>query len=91
MLVPVARSAFEKESGMTRLLAGALMAAVIVLAAGGWAPQSWAQAKIPRVGMLVLSQANLQQLGYPPLPFTRGLAERGWVPGKNVVLEYRCT
>ena len=64
-----------------------LMAVAIVLAAGGLAIECQAQTKIPRVGVLGLSEASLQQPWYAS--FTRELAERGWVPGKNVVIEYR--
>jgi putative ABC transport system substrate-binding protein len=72
---------------MRRRVADTLMAVVIVLAAGGLAIECQAQARIPRVGVLALSEATLRQPWYAS--FTRGLAERGWVPGKNVVVEYR--
>ncbi len=51
-----------------------------------FAAPSWAQTKIPRVGVLAL-----QQQAKLPLyeTFERVLADRGWVAGKNVVLEYR--
>jgi putative ABC transport system substrate-binding protein len=46
---------------------------------------SWAQTKIPRVGI----PAWKQNLGSPLFrEFERALAIRGWVPGKNVTLEY---
>jgi putative ABC transport system substrate-binding protein len=72
---------------MRRRVADTLMAVVIVLAAAGLATECHAQVKIPRVGVLAISEATLQQAWYQS--FTRGLAERGWVPGKNMVLEYR--
>lgn len=43
------------------------------------------QAKLPRIGIAVLAKGHQQWVK----PFERALAERGWVAGKNVVLEYR--
>ena len=63
------------------------MLAVAALTAGAWSGESWAQAKVPRVGMLIFDEATLQTTGI--LSFIAKLAERGWVPGKNVVLEYQ--
>ncbi len=63
------------------------MLAVAALTAGAWSGESWAQAKVPRVGMLILSEA-VKPLSWHS-SFIEGLAERGWVPGKNVELEYR--
>jgi putative ABC transport system substrate-binding protein len=63
------------------------MSVVIVLAATGWIKECQAQVKIPRVGVLSVAEAQLKQPWYPS--FTRGLAERGWVPGETVLLEYR--
>jgi putative ABC transport system substrate-binding protein len=67
--------------------ARALVLAAILLCVAGWATQSWAQAKMPRVGILLISQGALQGTGH--VTFTAALAQQGWVPGKNVVLEYR--
>jgi putative tryptophan/tyrosine transport system substrate-binding protein len=63
------------------------MLVVAALAAAAWSGESCAQAKVPRVGVLTLSKVALEQLG--PSTFTQGLVERGWVPGRNVALEYR--
>ena len=70
-----------------RLSGYASVLAVMVLTAGAWSGECWAQARVPRVGMLILSEAVKAQSWHST--FTQGLAERGWVPGKNVVLEYR--
>ena len=64
-----------------------MMLAVAGLTAGAWSGESWAQAKVPRVGMLILDETALQMTANQS--FIAKLAERGWVPGKNVVLEYR--
>jgi putative tryptophan/tyrosine transport system substrate-binding protein len=45
---------------------------------------TWAQTKILRAGILTIED---QQPWFEP--FERTLAERGWVAGRNVVLEYR--
>jgi putative ABC transport system substrate-binding protein len=62
-----------------------LVGILIALAISGSATPCWAQTKIPRIGIPVTTEAR-------DLPFfrafERALAERGWVPGKNVVLEY---
>ena len=73
---------------MRRRVADTLIAGVMVLATGGLAIECQAQTKIARVGVLAHSEAALQVPRLLP-SFTRGLAERGWVSGKNVVLEYR--
>ncbi len=64
-----------------------LLLAGILLWAMASPTQSWAQAKVPRVGMLIFDEATLQTTGIQS--FIAKLAEHGWVPGKNVVLEYR--
>lgn len=68
-----------------RRVRGLLLISVLLCAAAAPA-QSWAQAKVPRVGVLAL-----QERGKLPLykTFEQVLAERGWIAGKNVVLEYR--
>ena len=63
------------------------MLAVVAITAGAWSGESCAQAKVPRVGVLTLSEAALEQPSIQA--FTRGLVEHGWVPGSNVALEYR--
>jgi putative ABC transport system substrate-binding protein len=68
-------------------MADMLSAIVIVLAAIGLASDCQAQAKIPRVGVLALSKVTVQEPWYAS--FTRELAERGWVSGKNVMVEYQ--
>ncbi len=63
------------------------MLAVVAVTAGVWSGESCAQTKVPRVGVLTLSEAALEQPSIQA--FTRELVERGWVPGSNVALEYR--
>src|SRR3954469_14137950 len=65
----------------------ALILTVAVLTAGAWSGQCCAQAKMPRLGMLISSEANKSLKWHSA--FVQGLVERGWVPGKNLVLEYR--
>jgi putative ABC transport system substrate-binding protein len=64
-----------------------LMLAVAALAAAACSTECRAQAKVPRVGVLLLSEAALGQTANRS--FVQRLTERGWVPGKNVLLEYR--
>lgn len=72
----------EKPRRRTKVLA--LASALFCVAAAS--TPSWAQGKVPRVG--VLSQ---REGGGLPLYqiFERVLAERGWTVGRNVILEYR--
>ena len=50
------------------------------------APVSWAQSKTAHVGYLALSEAEIQHV----LPQMKQiLAERGWIQGKNLVVEGR--
>jgi putative tryptophan/tyrosine transport system substrate-binding protein len=72
---------------MRRRLGVALVLAGVLFWGGSGLPHAWAQAKVPRVG--VLAQRESGKL--PPLfqIFEQTLAERGWIAGKNVVLEYR--
>ena len=70
-----------------RLSRYALALAVAILLAGAWLGECWAQAKVPRVGILLLSEAIKTQGWHSA--FTQGLIERGWAPGKKVALEYR--
>ena len=50
------------------------------------ADTTWAQAQVPRVGVLSQREGRTSPLFQI---FERTLAEHGWVAGKNVVLEYR--
>lgn len=72
---------------MMRLSRYVPILAMATLFAGAWSGESCAQAKVPRVGVMALNKATLEQTWYQA--FTQGLVERGWVPGKNVVLEIR--
>jgi putative ABC transport system substrate-binding protein len=69
---------------MKRRTAAVLLLLAGLLTALGWTEESWAQTKIRRVGILTI---NDKQPWFEP--FERTLAERGWVVGKNVALEYR--
>ena len=64
-----------------------LIAFVILLAAGGLTTDGRAQSKIPRLGVLALSEAAVQEPWFES--FTRELAVRGWVAGKDVMVEYQ--
>ena len=67
--------------------ADALLFAGLLLAAVGAAAPSWAQTKTARLGMLLFTKATLEEQWYAA--FNLELARRGWVPGKNLVLEHR--
>src|SRR5215470_9367170 len=71
------------------------IAAVVVLAAAlltgvvGTNP-SWAQTKIPRVGILTFDPVTVDTtVGSWLEPFRSTLADEGWIEGKNVGFEYR--
>jgi putative ABC transport system substrate-binding protein len=72
-------------NGVRRRVAKTLIAFVILLAVGGLATDGQAQSKTPRVGVLALSETTVQWYE----SFIWGLAEHGWVPGQNVVVEYQ--
>jgi len=66
------------------LLTGALLTSV------AWTDDSWAQAKIARVGILTfIAVTDDPTLRLWFEPFRRTLADQGWVEGKNVAFEYR--
>ncbi|HEV8644494.1 MAG TPA: ABC transporter substrate-binding protein [Burkholderiales bacterium] len=73
-----------------RLSRYALLLAVAVLTAGAWSGECWAQAKLPRVGILTgdvdITSDHARQWWEP---FQRTLADRGWIDGKNVSFEFR--
>lgn len=76
---------------MKRRLAAVVLFALVLLAAFGRAGDSWAQTKIPRVGILATPLAGTTEdvMAQWYQPFRRTLAEHGWIEGKNVLLEYR--
>ena len=87
MLALMTRTGLEAVSSVKRRAADTMLAALIVLAATSWTIECRAQGKLPRVGVLAVSEANVQLPWFSS--FTRRLAERGWAPEKDVVLEYR--
>src|SRR5215831_14453749 len=77
---------------MKHSTAAALLLSVAVLAALAWSPESRGQAKIPRVGILstpLMTGANENAILQWYEPFRRGLAQHGWIEGKDVSFEYR--
>ena len=72
--------------GMKIRLAAVLLLVSALLASLGWTGETWAQTKLPRVGIV----ANRVQ---DPMfeVAERALASRGWINGKTVALEYRIT
>ena len=69
------------------------IAAVVVLALltgmVGTNP-SWAQTKIPRVGILTFDPVSVDAIvGSRLEPFRSTLADQGWIERKNVLFEYR--
>ena len=71
------------------------IAAVVVLAAAlliglVWTNPSWAQTKIPRVGILTFDPVTVDTtVGSWLEPFRSALADQGWIERKNVLFEYR--
>jgi putative ABC transport system substrate-binding protein len=66
-----------------------LLFALVCSAAFGSADEGWAQAKLPRVGVLFFSGATQALVGQNEDALTRTLAAHGWIEGKNLVLERR--
>ncbi len=67
-----------------------LLLTVALLSTLGWTGESWAQAKIPRVGILTFDAVTVDTtVGTWLEPFRRTLADEGWIEGKNVAIEYR--
>jgi putative ABC transport system substrate-binding protein len=64
-------------------LADALILAAL-LTAGWWSADSWAQAKLPRVGILGFSRALAENQWYEG--FYRTLRDQGWIEGETVAL-----
>ena len=75
---------------MKNRVAAVLLFAVTLLTSFAWTGESWAQARIPRVGILsyfpFTDDPTLQQWFEP---FRHTLADQGWIEGKNVQFEYR--
>jgi putative tryptophan/tyrosine transport system substrate-binding protein len=72
-----------------RTVTGALVAVGLAVCAG--CNESWAQAKVARVGVLYTQMPfrdNPQHWDWSE-PFKRTLKERGWIEGENVSFEYR--
>ena len=63
-----------------------LLLAAALLSAGGWTGEAWAQARIPRVGMLTFSPAMTKSPQYQS--FHRVLRDQGWIQGETVELTY---
>jgi putative tryptophan/tyrosine transport system substrate-binding protein len=76
----------RRRAAMRRPFTQALMLISVLLCVAATPARSWAQDKIPRVGILAQPQARSLKLYQV---FERILRERGWTPGKNIVLEYR--
>ena len=67
-----------------------LLLAATVLTGIGWTGEAWAQANLPRLGILSFASAAdnpAWEIWFEP--FRRTLADRGWIEGKNVSFEYR--
>jgi putative tryptophan/tyrosine transport system substrate-binding protein len=69
-----------------RTAALALVAAALITDVA-WTAKSWAQTKIPRVGILTSVNPATEKQWLEP--FRRTLAGQGWIEGQNVTFEYR--
>ncbi len=67
--------------------AAVLLLATALLTSLGWTGAGWAQAKIPRIGILTFYAHATQGQWFEP--FHRTLADQGWIEGKNVLFEFR--
>jgi putative tryptophan/tyrosine transport system substrate-binding protein len=69
----------------------ALPVAIAFLIGLGWTGESWAQAKIARVGILATAPSDVTDDVIAEFyePCRRMLAQEGWIEGKTIALEYR--
>ena len=82
---PRLESRIRRGVSMRRPLARALALVGVLFCLAAISTQGWGQAKVPRVGVLRERGNNLPLFQI----VEKVLAERGWINGKNVVLEYR--
>ena len=74
---------------MRNRVAAGLLFAVALLTSLVWTEESWGQAKLPRVGILSYGGTTDAAMKQWMEPFLRKLAERGWIEGQQVAIEYR--
>jgi putative ABC transport system substrate-binding protein len=67
---------------------GTLFAAVALLSAP-LAAQAQQPAKVPRIGFLITGSPESPEARFSFDPFRQGLRERGYVEGRNILIEYR--
>ena len=80
----------QAREGMKKRVAAVLFLAVAMLTGPGGTGESWGQTKIARVGILTFFAVKddpTQALWLEP--FRRTLADKGWVEGKNLSVEYQ--
>ena len=70
-------------------IAAVLLLTALMVTSLVWTGESWAQAKIPRVGILSFRGTTDEEIREWVKPFRRTLADQGWIEGKNVAFEYR--
>jgi putative tryptophan/tyrosine transport system substrate-binding protein len=81
------RACKSMERRMRRSLTAFQVLAVALLISVGWTGATWAQVKMPRVGVLTFYPRLTQGQWFEP--FHRTLADHGWIEGKNVSFEFR--
>jgi putative ABC transport system substrate-binding protein len=75
---------------MRHRIAAVLLVMVALLTSLGWTGESWAQAKIARVGILSFGAGTTEGAFRQFFePFRRTLADQGWIEGQNVSFEFR--
>jgi ABC-type uncharacterized transport system substrate-binding protein len=79
------RAIEAKGKNLKRRIHTLLAFTVLLLIAAFWMHVSWAQTKIPRVGVLLANPPDPRFMG----PFYQTLREQGWVDGKSVAFEVR--
>src|SRR5262245_4189475 len=74
------------------MMVGRLLLVILVMVALLWAPpavRTQETRRVPRIGILTLSAPEHPEGRMPVDVFRQALGERGYVEGRNIVIEYR--
>jgi putative ABC transport system substrate-binding protein len=90
MLATHSRHDARARRDMKNNVAAFLLLVGAVLINPGWTGQAWAQAKLPRVGIIMVdATSDAPAAGDRSEIILRALADQGWIEGQNVSFEVR--